>query len=173
MSLLSRILIVPLVTLVVAALLAPAPASAAVLDVTCTGLQTTTYTPGVTLTPQTVQVNLDRNFGPCVSLSQPAVLSGTSNVVGNATLSCLDLLSPGDGTRTITWNTGQTSTYTYTRQIINLVGQTVRTETGSITSGLFAGKTVVQTTTLATVQITDCLGEGVTGNSGPMTLNIT
>lgn len=87
-------------------------------------------------------------------------------------LSCLTLAVPGTGTRVIEWSTGEKSEYSYTRVITNVGGQTVRTETGTVTSGLFTGSSVVQVTTLVTLNLLDCLGSGVTSESGVVTLTI-
>ncbi|SES36742.1 hypothetical protein SAMN05216188_14115 [Lentzea xinjiangensis] len=48
----------------------------------------------------------------------------------------------------------------------------MRTETGIVTAGLFEGSKVVQVTTLVTLNLLDCLGSGVTSESGPITLTI-
>jgi hypothetical protein len=77
----------------------------------------------------------------------PAVISGTSNSsFPAAPTSCLRVLNPGSGSKTVTWNTGQTSTFSYNKVSSN-VGSNVVTETGIITSGLFAGSTAVETVT--------------------------
>ncbi|MER5261812.1 hypothetical protein ABTZ99_07005 [Actinosynnema sp. NPDC002837] len=127
-------------------------ASAGVLDVTCTppSSQNDTFTPPLTVTPQNVIVRSTAQYGPCVSLSNPAITSGstlrTTTVPG---LSCLDLLSSGSSTSTIIWNTGQTSTVSvsvnFTATIVGAALVVART--GTVTSGLFAGSAVVQTLT--------------------------
>ncbi len=141
-------------------------------DVNCGGTQITTYNPGLTLTEQSVRVHLTRHFAPCVSLSNPQVTFGVTEERRVTTLSCLTLAQPGTGTREIEWSTGQRSEYSYSRTITNVGGQTVRTETGTVTAGLFQGSRVVQVTTLVTPNLLDCLGSGVTSESGPITLTI-
>ncbi|MFI9005859.1 hypothetical protein ACIGNX_01330 [Actinosynnema sp. NPDC053489] len=126
------------------------PASAGVLDVTCSApsSQNDTYAPPLSTTPQTVTVSSSTQYGPCVSLSNPAITSGTRTrtliIPGR---SCLDLLNGGPATYTITWNTGQTSTISSNFTSTTVGTALVVTDTGTVTSGLFAGSTVVQVLT--------------------------
>ncbi|WP_306749549.1 hypothetical protein [Saccharothrix yanglingensis] len=144
-------------------------ASAGVLDVTCTppSSQTTTYTPPLTVAPQTVTVSATAQYGPCVSLSNPALTSGSSTrTTLDPALSCLDLLSSGATTSTIVWNTGQTSTISvnYTATIVGAA--LVVTFTGTVTSGLFAGSSVVQVLTGPATDVLLCtLGLGTVPSS--------
>ncbi|MEV0268021.1 hypothetical protein AB0H43_04525 [Hamadaea sp. NPDC050747] len=139
------------------------PASAGVLDVTCTppSSNLNQYNPPLTLTPQSVTVSTTALYGPCVSASQPLIMSGSRTATVTTTSSCADLLGPGSITYTITWNTGQTTTIssTFTRVVAGAV-YTV-TATGVVTSGLFAGDTVVTNFTGPATDITLCtLGLG-------------
>ncbi|MFD6620050.1 hypothetical protein ACFWFB_32935 [Streptomyces albidoflavus] len=138
----------------------PAHASAGgLLDVTCTPPSSTvsTYTPPLTNTPQISRSTISRQFGPCVSLSHPEVTSGTSSSV-NAPRerSCLDLLGSGSSTITITWNTGQTSTLStnFTSTVAGAVVEAVGS--GTVTSGLFQGDTVVMDMTGPATDILLC-----------------
>ncbi|PSL52502.1 hypothetical protein B0I31_113175 [Saccharothrix carnea] len=153
-------------------------ASAGVLDVTCTppSSENATFTPPLTMTPQTVTVVSTVQYGPCVSLSHPAVTSGSStrtNVVPGR--SCLDLLAGGPSTFTITWNTGQTSTISANRTTTIVGAALVVTHTGTVTSGLFTGSTVLQTTTGPATAVLPCTaGLGtVAGIYSLVTLEIT
>ncbi len=125
-------------------------ASAGVLDVTCAppSSVTATYTPPLTTTPRNVAISSTAHYGPCTSLSHPAVTAGfRARTANDQEQTCFDLLDVVSLTFTITWNTGQTSTISANRTI-NIVGAAlVLTDTGTVTSGLFAGSTVVQTTT--------------------------
>jgi hypothetical protein len=124
-----------------------APAQADTGDIVCLppSSSTGTYTPPLTLTPQTVTVQTTEVFGPCTSLAVPAITSGlaktTVTVPGRT---CLVLLGSGTATRTITWNTGQTSTITenFSTQIVG--GVFTVTVTGIVTDGLFQGDTIVR-----------------------------
>ncbi len=127
-----------------------APVSAGVADVTCIppSSQTDTYAPPLSMTPQDVTVGSTTQYGPCVSLSNPAITSGsrarTLLIPGRT---CLDLLNSGSTTYTITWNTGQTSTVSSNFTSTTVGAALVVTDTGTVTSGLFAGSTVVQVLT--------------------------
>ncbi|MCE6995426.1 hypothetical protein LZG04_11495 [Saccharothrix sp. S26] len=125
-------------------------ASAGVLDVTCTppSSQNHAYTPPLTLAPQDVTAHLTAQYGPCVSLSNPALTSGTrTSTTVLPGYGCLDLLNSGPSTFTITWNTGQTSTLSTNRTATVVGAALVVTHTGTVTSGLFTGSTVLQVLT--------------------------
>ncbi|QFZ20912.1 hypothetical protein [Saccharothrix syringae] len=152
-----------LVSLCAGALAGAAPATAGVLDVTCTppSSNLNSYTPPLTGTTRTVTVSTTALYGPCTSLSQPAITSGSRTASFTITASCLDLLDPGTVTYTITWNTGQSSTITssYTSAVAGAVLTVVAT--GTVTSGLFAGDSVVTNFTGPATDITLCtLGLG-------------
>lgn len=140
-----------------------APADAGVLDMTCTPPSSVinSYSPALTLAPQSVSVSTSALYGPCVSLSQPAITSGTRAATVTTTSSCADLLGSGTFTYTIIWNTGQTSTLStnYTRAVAGAV-YTV-TATGVVTAGVFAGGSVTVNYTGLATDITLCtLGLG-------------
>ncbi|MCG8919531.1 hypothetical protein L6E12_27535 [Actinokineospora sp. PR83] len=155
-----------------------APASAGVLDVTCTppSSETVAFTPPLTMTPQTVTVNTSTQYGPCVSASNPALTSGTRTNTSSAPgQTCLELLTNGTTTFTITWNTGQTSTISANRTSTVVGAALVTTHTGTVTSGLFAGSTVLQVLTGAAADVLLCttgLGK-VAGIYSVVTLEIT
>ncbi|MEU4746985.1 hypothetical protein AB0G02_41910, partial [Actinosynnema sp. NPDC023658] len=88
---------------------------------------------------------------------------------------CLELLRNGSATLTITWNTGQTSTISF-NYTVNIVGAAmVVTYTGTVTSGLFAGSTVLQVNTNPATDVLLCtLGLGtVPSTYALVTLEIT
>lgn len=155
------------------------PASAAgVLDATCTppSSATTTYSPPLTNTPQPSSSAISFQLGPCVSLSQPALTSGTYARTNPARpRSCLDLLSSSSGTLTITWNTGQTSTLSVNVTTTIAGAALVVTQTGTVTSGLFTGDTVVITQTGPAANVLLCTAGLGTVSSiyGLVTLEIT
>lgn len=150
-----------------------APASAAALDVVCTGSLTNTYTPGLTLENQTVSVSNISTYFPCVSLSEPAVTSGTTEVTVKANTSCLSLLTPGTGAKPITWNTGETSTFTFERTATSAGAVTVVTLTGKVVSGPFTGAEVVETETFPVLNVLDCLApNGLRTRSAVVTLTV-
>lgn len=170
-----------LLFLLVSLLTTAGPASArenGLLDVTCTppSSNTVVYTPPLTLAPQSVGLTSTIQLGPCISFSTPAIISGTSFVtVPPASRSCLDLLGAYAETRTVTWNTGASSTLSMNRTVTLAGAVVVVTFTGTVTSGLFAGDTILMTITGPSVDITQCtLGLGtVPGTFGAVTLEIT
>lgn len=132
------------------------------LDVTCTGSQTSTYSPPLTLTPRASTTTASTQYGPCVSLSQPGITSGSRTAsIFYPSRSCLDLLDSQAITFTIKWNTGQTSTIS-ANTTTSVVGATLTvTITGTVTSGLFTGDSVVQVNEGPATDVTLCtLGLG-------------
>ncbi|MEU4769263.1 hypothetical protein AB0H12_39065 [Actinosynnema sp. NPDC023794] len=165
----------------VVALLVSGPAgtaSAGVLDVTCTppSSQNDTYTPPLSMTPQDVSVVSTTQYGPCASLSNPAITSGSRTrtllIPGR---SCLDLVNSGSTTFSITWNTGQSSTISSNFTSTTVGAALVVTDTGTVTSGLFTGSTVVQVLTAPAVDVLLCTAGLATVSSiySLMTLEIT
>ncbi|MFI1013141.1 hypothetical protein [Streptomyces sp. NPDC020965] len=147
-----------------AGLVTAAPAQAAPGDLVCLPptSSTVTFSPALTTVPQDVTVTTNNLFGPCTSTSVPGITSGTFSgsfhVPGR---SCLTLAGSGSSTSTITWNTGQTSTLSlnYTTTIAGAVYTSVLI--GTVTSGLFAGDTVVSNQTGPATDVLTCtLGLG-------------
>ncbi|MBQ1099568.1 hypothetical protein KBY55_26780 [Streptomyces sp. b94] len=165
-----------------AAALVFAPAASAssdgLLDLTCTvpSSEATTYNPPLTLTPQDVTFSSTVQYGPCVSLSHPEITSGSRSLqVLIPDRSCLTLLEAGVVTFTITWNTGQTSTISGSRTATVVGAALVVTVTGNVTSGVFAGDSVVQTSIGPATDILACtLGLGTVDSVySTITLEIT
>jgi hypothetical protein len=154
------------------------PATANTLDVTCVppSSQTTTFTPPLTLVPRPVTVTASTQYGPCTSTSVPGLTAGSRNAtIFYPSRSCLDLLKSQPVTFTIHWNTDQQSTISgnTTASVVGAV--LVVTITGNVTTGLFAGDSVVQTVTGPATDITLCtLGLGkVSSIYSLVTLEIT
>ncbi|TDT39958.1 hypothetical protein EV562_103329 [Streptomyces sp. BK208] len=148
------------------------PASAASADtplLTCLGAVTQSYDPGLLLTPRTVTFTARVTYSTCVG---GTVSTGTQTVTASIVNSCLlnDPFSSNVGL--VEWNTGQTSELTTSNVKVISGGQIVVTDTGTVTSGLYAGKKVVQVTTIATPNVLDCVGSGVTSASGVVSLTI-
>ncbi|TDT42580.1 hypothetical protein EV562_101550 [Streptomyces sp. BK208] len=147
------------------------PASAksdGLLDATCIPPSSSnlTYSPPLTNVPQVSTPSLSWQLGPCVSTSVPALTSGTATVTGTPQpRTCLELLSAGQGTRTIHWNTGATSTMSLNRTVTLAGTALVVTHPGTVTSGLFAGDTVVITETGVATDILLCTAGLGTVNS--------
>ena len=147
-----------------AAALPPSPSSASALDVTCTPPTSTVvaFNPALTATPQTTTVSVSTQYGPCISAGTPTLTSGTAGFQAPAPgWSCHNLLQAFPSTFTITWNTGQTSTISGNATSTITGGALVYTLTGTVTSGLFTGDTVLQTSTAPATNILLCtLGVG-------------
>lgn len=153
--------------------LAATPAHAAGTDAVCRGTQTTTYKPGLTLAPTPQAVTTTSTYANCELLSEPGLTTGTSGGTAVQTLSCLDPLKAGSGSVTITWNTGETSTFTFTRTVTRAAGETVVTGTGTITAGKFAGRAAEEVIVGPTLDTLKCIREGITERIGVTTLTIT
>jgi hypothetical protein len=140
------------------------PATASTLDVTCIppSSQTTTFTPPLTLVPKPVTVTASTQYGPCSSTTVPGLTAGSRNAtIFYPRRSCLDLLKSEAVTFTIHWNTGQQSTISGNTTASVVGAALVVTITGNVTSGLFAGDSVVQTVTGPSTDVTLCtLGLG-------------
>lgn len=149
------------------------PFSASVADadtggITCTISSVVTYSPGMTLTSSPQDVTFDVQYNNCVSTSQPAITS--ANPTGSAVedVGCLEGVVPSQsGTFSITWNTGQTSTFDYLTVEAQVGGQDVYTTTATVTSGAFAGDTMEEVISENTPNILDCLvPPGITSQTG-------
>lgn len=117
-----------------------APAFAASIDAECLGSFARTFSPPVTLTPQTVTATTAYDYTTCVV--GPTV-TGTESVT--LTLGCIPITAGPASTETLTWNdaTGGTSTITWSAP--TAVGQTV-VFTGTVTAGRHAGDTATKIT---------------------------
>jgi hypothetical protein len=159
------------------ALLSAGPAHAGVLDATCTGTNTTNYSPGLANTPRTVTVQGTITMTCLRVVGLP--LHGTITGGGTGTLNCALLQTPSSGSSTIAWTMlgapHATSTYTYTSTVSpGASGTTVLILTGTITSGLFQGDTLVMTTVYANLDLLACsTPSGLTSRSGPVVAEIT
>lgn len=135
------------------------PASAAVLDMTCVppSSNTTTYDPPLTLQPQDVVIHGSTQYGPCTSPTRPDLTSGTASVAIPDSWSCAEVLGGTASVFTITWNTGETTTVSANRTSSVVAGVLLVTHTGTVTAGVFAGGTVVQTIVGPSADVMLCL----------------
>ncbi len=139
--------------------LAATPAHA-IDTITCTGSAQTTFSPPITDQPSTVTFTSDFSYTPCIS-TVPGVTSGSRNITANVTRSCASLLETETVSSTINWNNGQSSTAQSTR-VASLAGAAYTvTHTGTVTSGLFQGRSFVHQMTAPSTDILLCtLGLG-------------
>ncbi|MBZ5710727.1 hypothetical protein [Nannocystis pusilla] len=154
---------------VVSTCLFQTPRAMAVTVLTCTGSQSTTFSPGLTYTPQPVTASTSITYN-CLG---GAVTSGTTVV--NAKLpaaSCADLQS-STGTTFITWNTGEVTGYEWTSTRANVAGNLVTTAVGVVKTGKFLMGTVTYTSVSPNVLTNACASpKGLTNQTGPATLSI-
>ncbi|MEU1390020.1 MULTISPECIES: hypothetical protein [unclassified Nonomuraea] len=139
-------------------MLLPGAASAGVLDVTCSppSSDTAIYDPPLTPTAQSSTLTASTQYGPCLSTSVSGLTAGSRGAQNTSVRSCLDLLGAGTTTFTITWNTGQTSAVSGNRTTTIVGAALVVTITGTVTSGLFAGDSVLQTVTGPSADVLLC-----------------
>jgi hypothetical protein len=164
------------VMIAVCALLPAHAARAGILDsVTCTGTSDVTFTPGLTLTPQTVTVDGVDSAPSCVS-SDPTITATIAHPftypVPNAT--CNDVMFTSRS-QDISWNNGHDSFIsTLTFELTSAGGITQETGTGTITSGEFTGDTAVLIWAYPLVDPLLCLAPGgLPGQDGTFVIEVT
>jgi hypothetical protein len=146
-------------------------ARAQVQLLTCPGTGATSYSPGLTFTPQPTSVTSTGTLGPCVG-TEP-VVSATLSIVAQGTQGCL--LGSAAGFLQLQWNDLTTSTIQGSiAASVRPDGEVVTAATGKVIAGRFLDDTVVLTFTGLQSQLTACLAPpGVTATAGPATLTIT
>jgi hypothetical protein len=146
-------------------------AHAGILDATCIGEESITYSPGLTNTVQEVEIAGKADFS-CLSLTDPSVTSGAVSYDTRDIRACGDLLEEQTFDVTYKWNTGATSTANIDYTPNHVDGQLVLEGTGTVISGLFKGATVIEAFTLLGNLDACETPEGLTGVSGPIVLEI-
>jgi hypothetical protein len=159
-----------LVLALAGAIFVSGPAQAA--GPTCTASSQATFSPGLQLLPTTQDIAFNAGYSNCVTPGHPEITSGVRSGTFTGPRGCLSILPPSaSGTFVVTWNTGQTSTVTFTQTGQDVAGQTVLTATGTVTSGLFLGASFTEVLTQASLDLTACLiPPGVQSQSGVGTL---
>lgn len=160
-----------------AATVGPAAADDTVPLVTCTGSALQIYSPGLTLTTRATQVTSTQDYSPCVDAevgsTRDPVTSAAGSVTFTSDISCLVAPPVLNLQLTVNWNGGRTSTADVLAVVTRTTGTTIATDTGTIVSGLFAGKTLSVTVVYPTLDIDACLlGSGVTSITGIATLAV-
>jgi hypothetical protein len=156
------------------AALAPARASA-LSAVVCSGSESVTITPGLTLRTQTSTVAFTDTFGTPVSCisTDPTLRSGTASASFDTPVNCLDPLLAVDGELLIRWNNGQTSSFVFRTTITTVAGVSVSTNTGTIVAGEFSGHVAEHVIPDIPPSPLGCLTpSGVTSLSGPFTFTV-
>jgi hypothetical protein len=149
------------------------PSGAAAGDLTCTTVQRTAYSPGVTFTPSQQTISITTIDAPCVSTTRPDITAGTAAFTFPGVRSCLTLDQSSSGTSSIKWNTGETSVYTYISTSQTVAGQIVVIITGAVTSGPFQGRSIAFALVSPVVNVLQCIfPPGITSRVGVGTLTI-
>ncbi|MGW8066885.1 hypothetical protein ACVV2G_32560 [Streptomyces ziwulingensis] len=148
-------------------------APSAVID--CPGYINQQFNPGLTFTPQMVNFTADGTFGPCVGTDTSHVFADFL-AQGSGILSCL-VSSPVDVSGTIQWsdaqNQGQgTSRFVGTVGVAQRpLGVNVIVTVAQITSGEFAGQTLIYEIVITSTDLTACgTTQGLRQVAGPANL---
>lgn len=158
---------------------AATPASADPVSVTCpAGNAVVTYSPPLTYTQRDTTITVHRELGTCaVSPNPQGITTGYMDWAGTFPASCNMPVVPVTVTDEIVWTAGQTTyishvTMNSSSTIVNGVLMTVFT--GSVTSGLFAGSTLVMSQPALVADPLACLTTGLASQYVPLlTLQIT
>jgi hypothetical protein len=150
---------------------ATAPTANATTLVSCTGTETLTFQPPLTNTPTSTQIHFDIELIHCL-LGGVSSASSVGDFTATTNCTALTILPPAFSD-TYTWNTGASSTVTYTAPVETVVnGTLVVTDTGTVTSGFNNGALANETTTLPQPNLTACTGAGVAQVNGPYLLTM-
>ncbi|WP_155892243.1 hypothetical protein [Conexibacter woesei] len=151
-----------------------APARAVGLAV-CTGSESASFSPAMTLTAQSGRIDYADTLG-CTSNDSGAATATTGGSF-TGSYGCLDPVTlPGQtGTLTYTWADRTTSVFSYTSVTGDLFagGSYVFTAVGSMTSGKFAGAAVTLVQADPTLSLVQCLTTGISAVTGDLTLTVT
>jgi len=169
-----RTVISVLVTVLTAIGLIGLATPAQAIGPTCVATSQITYSPGITLTPSSQSTDYTVSFSGCLTPGRTDIVSGSRSGSFTGVRSCLSVLPPSaSGTLVVTWNTGETSTVSYTADGQDVGGQTVHTINGTITAGLFTGSSYTEVITQASLNLLSCLiPPGVQSQSGVGTLTV-
>lgn len=164
--------------LAIAAIVIPVSAASALPTlVTCTGTENDTASPGITNTSSPQTVTAQASYPVCVhvvgGLTVSTMTASNPGTVYTFDASCTELLVTGPTGETIHWSNGQTSTFSTTATVNSVSGVLTYTQVGTVTAGLYAGASVVQTFVFPALSPTACAGAGVTSYSGSASFVIT
>lgn len=157
-------------------LLAGPGASARAVDLAvCTGSNSTSYSPAMTLASQTGALTYSDAFD-CTS-NDPGAATASTGGTYTGPYGCLEPVRlPGfTGTLTLRWADSTTSAYAYTSVAGDVLvgGSYVFTGVGSITSGKFSGAATTMVITVPTLSVLQCLTTGITTTTGEAALTVT
>ncbi|MEH2072280.1 MAG: hypothetical protein V7K47_29710 [Nostoc sp.] len=152
------------------------PANAGVVELSCTGPYTASYTPGLKLQEQQTTINSEGILNTCLPLvSNPKIVSGRDSSTGTITSSCL-LTNQGSSTQTTYyWNNGQYYSIIKFIPVANQkpIGSSVIVQSGTVINGIFKNAMATRTITLVTTDSTKCATTGITRVNGVETITLT
>lgn len=165
--------------LVVVAALVPAvvPGTAALADapavVACTTSSDWSYSPGVVLVPRPLRTSVKDEYRTCTGVGGAVAASGASEFVVDRSAGCVEPLAVVPESRVIRWADGTASTFSYTVTVTSVPGADVITKIGTITDGVFAGRSAQAVQAAPAVDLARCLTEeGITRQSSLGTFTV-
>lgn len=150
-------------------------AYAAPVHLSCAGTESLSFTPGVTTTIQPTDETRYDTYAGCLSLSNPTVTGGHGSAwIPQVETTCNTLGTVPAFYQNFYWNdvaNSYSQVYFSSTTDVKMNGTEVITSTGSVTGGLGKGSNVVQTTTLANLNLLACsTPNGLTSISGAVLL---
>jgi hypothetical protein len=155
----------------VALVAVPTPASAAAVHLQCAGSAELRFTPGLTYTPQTVQVLYWSDVYCPIAQAGPSLGTGFGTyTITNASCTNVALV---DNTATYNWSPrGGSSDVDYSAVSLNLSAVSQLVQEGPVVSGTSAGHLALDTITLTNLNLAACgTATGLVTVSGPEALS--
>ena len=136
---------------------ASASAHASRAAVSCTGSNTISFSPGLSLTAQRTRISGSGSYS-CLS-TDPGVKWGKSSISGGGRNGCF--FSDATTVEYITWNTGEKTKVVYRMGTVQQVaGQAVVLVVGRVVEGRFKGRTVTSPGVQAVLNPLECASQG-------------
>lgn len=153
------------------------PGSTAFADVpaavVCTTSSDWSYSPGVVLVARPLRAMVRDEYTSCSGVGGAVAATGSSEFVVERDAGCVEPLAAVPETRVITWADGTTSTFSYTVTVTSAPGADVITKIGTITGGVFAGRSAQAVQAAPTTDLLLCLSEeGITRQSSLGTFTV-
>jgi hypothetical protein len=133
--------------------------AAAPAVVACTTSSDWAYSPGVVLVPRPLRTSVRDEYTSCTGVGGAVAGSGASEFVVDREAGCLEPLAAVPESRVISWEDGTTSTFSYTVTVTSAPGADVITKIGTITDGVFAGRSAQAVQAAPAVDLARCLTE--------------
>jgi hypothetical protein len=146
----------------VSSLSAPVAHAQGLTVMECNGHDSTEFQPGLTDTVGQYSFNYEDTFACTPPATNTEITGGKDAGTGSGVASCFTFLDAGGENRSvnITWNDEDNSfsvvNYTDVAIGTDILGDTIKTETGTVTSGVDAGSKAILVTTIASGVINNC-----------------